>query len=514
MGNLNLNSPFGEVSCEAEKQTLGDRYSEYFFENTPFNEDSVLSDTYLIIGRRGCGKTSLAEHFNFQGQIPKARCIDVEEPRTYADVMQKVADLMKFPSEISIPKICEIWNFAIWNLIFDRYKHDNPRIKAACVVESNEGSASQLIKTVLSGILTKYIMDTGSEVTDQLDSLINNNVFKSAQQATLELSKREPVIVAIDSMEHYSIDDQTAMWSIAGLVQCASEFNEKYSRAGIHIKLFLTDEIFPHLEANIITNTLKYIRSPLFLQWRPKDLERLICWRFYKFLSTMAPKRLLHADIKWDNYLEVHQKMWVPYFGKNISNRNKMQEHTFPYMLRHTQLRPRQLIIICNEISRRAQRNGSFPSFDSKVIREAIWESESSIATEVINSYSRIYPNIANIVLALSGLPMCFKGKELDRVAKRTAGYWKDVSYSPDVFRQIVTELGIVGRQRGGRDLKTGILEADFEFAIKDRLFLNERDDCVIHPMFYRKLNIMPVANTCIYPFPGHPEFEFGSITE
>lgn len=513
-GNLKQSSPFGEVSCEAEKVTLGDNYSQYFFENTFFNQGSVAPGTYLIIGRRGCGKTSLAEHFKFQSHIPKAKCIDVDEPRTYGAVAQKVAGLLNFPSEISIPKICDIWEYAIWSLVFEQYKASDPKIKAACAVEGNEGSASHLIKTILSGIINKYVLDNGSEIAEQVDAILNNATFKYAQEATLSLTKKEPVIVAIDSMEHYSVDDQAAMWSIAGLVQCASEFNNKYAARGIHVKLFITDEIFPHLKEKIITNTLKFVREPLFLQWRPKDLERLVCWRFYKFLSATAPSLLHHTSIDWDNYSEVHQKMWLPYFGSHILNKNNVKEHTIPYILRHSQLRPRQLIFICNEICRRAYKYGKFPKFDALVLREAIWYSESFLADEVINSYSRIYPNIGSIVLALSGLPMSFKGRELDKVANRTAGFWKAGEYSPDIFRQVVTELGIVGRKRGNKNSSSGIIEADFEFAIEDRLFLNERDDCVIHPMFYRKLNILPLANTCVYPFPDHPAFTFHEFAE
>ena len=142
MGKLKQSSPFGEVCCEAEKDVLGDDYDKYFFDNAPFNNESVNTSTYLIIGRRGCGKTSLAEYFKFQWQIPNARCIDVDEPAKYAEVAHKIADLMHYSSEISIPKISEIWNYAIWSLIFELYKNEDPRIKAACISEGETGSSS------------------------------------------------------------------------------------------------------------------------------------------------------------------------------------------------------------------------------------------------------------------------------------------------------------------------------------------------------------------------------------
>jgi len=499
--------PFGEVSCEAEKDALGDDYSEYFFEEAPFNLDSLIDDTYLIVGRRGCGKTSLAEYFKFQKQIPKMKCIDVDEPKVYGTVSRKIVDLLEYPFEVSIPRISDLWEYAIWGLIFHLYQDSDSRIKAASIVASEEESASSIIKDIFAGVISKYVVDKGDEITDQIDSLLNKAAFRSAKDAVLKITPKHPVIIAIDSMEHYSVGDQSAMWSIAGLVQCASNFNTKYSKSGVHVKLFLTDEIFPHLQERVITNTQKYVREPLFLHWRPRDLVRLVCWRLYKHLGLANSSELTHKNVDWEKFNDVHSKMWKPYFGERIENRNKITEYTFPYILRHTQLRPRQLVTLCNEIAKRAFKIGTFPNFSQDVLREAIWNCELSLANEVINAYSHIHPNIGSIVLALSGLPMTFKGNELDKVAKRTAAQWESGEYSPDMFRQIVTEIGIIGRQRGSKDDRTGILEADFEFAMEDRLYIHEQDDCVVHPMFYRKLNILRQSSTCVYPFPNHPDF-------
>jgi hypothetical protein len=71
----------------------------------------------------------------------------------------------------------------------------------------------------------------------------------------------------------------------------------------------------------------------------------------------------------------------------------------------------------------------------------------------------------------------------------------------------MVAELGIVGRARGSKDSRTGIIKADFEFALRDRLFLHEQDQCVIHPMFFSKLNTRKGDNIIVFPFPDHPDF-------
>jgi hypothetical protein len=117
-----------------------------------------------------------------------------------------------------------------------------------------------------------------------------------------------------------------------------------------------------------------------------------------------------------------------------------------------------------------------------------------------------VYPKVSGIVDALVNMPMIFRANELHKRARSTASEWPDGDYSPRRFVQLVTELGIVGRIRSA-DLQSGYVEADFEYASDDRLRLMEKDECVIHPMFYAKLNTVIDKKVRVYPFPDHQEF-------
>lgn len=295
------------------------------------------------------------------------------------------------------------------------------------------------------------------------------------------------------------------MWATAGLVECASYLNAQYASTGFHVKVFVPDEIFPYLQENVISNVSKHIRHPLFLHWRPTDLARLVCWRLFKFLSQSADfPKAASVDIDWSRYRDVVDKVWKPYFGEDLAN--GITEHTFSYVLRHTQMRPRQLVMLCNRVAAMAADEGVFPKIPTRILKAAVRQEQLRLANEVVSSYSKIWPNAGEIIGALSGMPARFHGRELDRVAKRTAADWP-VEFSRSRFKRLVTELGIVGRQRREPTGKGGIVEADFEFLLEDRLFITERDICVIHPMFYRKLNIQPEREISVYPFPDHPDY-------
>lgn len=505
--SLNLRHPFGEESCEAEIDTLQKSYSDYYFTHTLFSSEALKETTYLFVGRKGAGKTSLAHYFTFCKEQNSYECIDVDEPKVYHNVLRSVCASMGPASEVAVSRIATIWEYVLWMMVFTQYKDLDPVIRAVCIVDKDH-KWSRLIRILLRGLLRKFAGDDRGELAGEIEDLVDQPTFLQARDAVLKLTGKRPVIIAVDSLEDYATDDEAMMHALAGLVECASKFNQRYSQRGVHIKVFITAEIFPHLCEEHITNLLKYVREPLYLHWRPKELIRLICWRLHSYLeSTGELLRESWGSINWDSSKDVIHKMWTPYFGRNLRNGVGRTELTLPYILRHTQLRPRQLIVICNSIAAIARQEKSFPKFSEHAIKTAVHAQEINLAKEVLNSYKKVYPSVADIVSSLTSQPIMFEGRVLDGVAKDTASQWPDGKYNLMAFRRLVAELGIVGRVRK-HDEAAGYVAADFEYVMEDRLSLQPRDQCVIHPMFFSKLNVDVSSKLRVLPFPSKVEFE------
>lgn len=498
-------SPFGEADCESEVELLQQDYSEYFFYHTRFNNSALDPNVFLIIGRRGAGKTALSQFFSFQKRLRNAIAIDVDEPAAFEQVLERIAEVAAHTREVAIPRIAKVWDFVIWSVIFRELQHRDARIRTACIFGDKSGKLSTFIRHTLKALLN-HLVKTEDDLLEELEAIVADDRIQAGKEAVLELARREPVIVAVDTLENYAINDDSMMRATAALIQCGSKFNRDYARKGIHLKIFVMAEVFPYLKEEVILNTLKFVRNEVHLLWRPKDLMRLISWRFYHYLRSIDECSIPSNQINWDDYNDVRQKMWNPYFGMSLCNGKGKPELTFPYVLRHTQMRPRQLIVLCNMIAEQARRDSSFPQFRPEGIVEAVTQGESVLAEEIINSYSSVYPKVGRIVEALSGLPMIFKGNELDKRAPLTASEWPLGEYSPLAFRQLAAELGIIGRVRRV-DEQAGVIEADFEYSLEGRLPLLVTDYCVVHPMFYRKLNIQVNRNLRVYPFPDHEEF-------
>jgi hypothetical protein len=164
------------------------------------------------------------------------------------------------------------------------------------------------------------------------------------------------------------------------------------------------------------------------------------------------------------------------------------------------------LVIVSNGIAAAAMRDGTFPHFTEEQIRAGVKDAEDNLAMEVFNAFKEVYPHAGQIADALLDLPPSFRGAVLDRTARKTAAHWPKGEYSALRFAQVVAEMGVVGRVRKRNAAE--YIDADFEYFLKKRLTLLDHHECVIHPMFYSRLNIVTSSQDAkVYPFPDHAEF-------
>jgi hypothetical protein len=496
--------PFGQADCESELEELGDGYRNIYFGNTPFNVAALNSKAYLIVGRRGAGKTALSHYFSFQRQVRNALVIDVDEPREYQNVLTQIASRTLVTPDLAVSNARDIWIYLIWCLVFQNRRESAKSIADACVpcIELANYTHAGFLNKAIDWLLGHFNVGTLGSDNKQLTDFLDDKTFQEAKAAVLQSSTKNPVFVAIDTLEKYDINDTGLMNAIAGLVEAAADFNLKYSKHGLHIKAFISGEIFPHLMEVALQNPLKSVKHPVHMLWRAKDLLRLIAWRYHTFLrrnGLLLPESV--TEINWDNPKDVLIKAWIPYFGKDVRNRRGRLEHSFSYVLRHTQMRPRQLIELCNCIAAGSITSGNFPRMSSQDITVGVADGEDKLATEIVNSYQLIYPGVENIVQALSRLPIVFPGSELDRRAPESASHWRSGGYSPSAFSRLVIELGIVGKVASRSEF--GHVNAEFEYAQRSALRISHRDECALHPMFFSKLTptTAPDRGLTVMPF-------------
>ena len=140
--------------------------------------------------------------------------------------------------------MASLWKWTMWSLIFQRLGPVVPAIKNLSKKMFEDSSPSAFVSEFLSGVLTKYVSDSAAALTKKIENYFRSTSFKKGKDAVINLCADRPIILAVDSMEHYSIQDDGILNAAAALIQAASEVNTKYSSAGLHIKIFITDEIW------------------------------------------------------------------------------------------------------------------------------------------------------------------------------------------------------------------------------------------------------------------------------
>ncbi|XPM56952.1 MAG: hypothetical protein EDM05_002825 [Leptolyngbya sp. IPPAS B-1204] len=87
------------------------------------------------------------------------------------------------------------------------------------------------LRLTLKGLLNHFL-SLEDNLFDKLEELLADERVKAGRAAVLELARYKPIIVAVDTLENYNINDDVMMRATAALIQHGSEFNRDYARKG------------------------------------------------------------------------------------------------------------------------------------------------------------------------------------------------------------------------------------------------------------------------------------------
>jgi energy-coupling factor transporter ATP-binding protein EcfA2 len=405
--NIRITSnPFGEESCEHEIQALGEEYNNYFYREARFNKDVLDVNVYLIVGRRGSGKTSLSKHFENYSIYKNKEFIYIDGAPIYDEAFSNILTQSSYSGDMLTNRAIKIWEYIFWLSIFERFSKYDRLIKDACFFADQEKDFTRLSTEILKHVVSTLIKDDKKTIVEAIEAQFSQMNFIKAQQKVFEIAKSRNVIIAIDTIDRYDKGNETLMSITAGLIECASNFHLRYANQGIHIKAFIAGEIFPTIREVAISNPSKFIRNPLHLHWTPSDLIHLVGWRINKY----AQKAGIEIEqVTLDRIGSI--KIWDSFFGESITNSLGKPEKFISYILRFTQLRPRQVISFCNEIFNNFEKVNKLPKIETDKLSQLTAKISSEFANDVINSYAKIYPNIGDVLEALRGSPMMFPGR-------------------------------------------------------------------------------------------------------
>ena len=177
-----------------------------------------------------------------------------------------------------------------------------------------------------------------------------------------------------------------------------------------------------------------------------------------------------------------------------------MTESPIRYIMRHTQLNPRQFLHILNAIWVENRRLGNQPTaVSAQAIEEGIRRVEEGIIHEIHRSYEFVHPEAAEAAKAvISELPRVFSHGDLERAFRREGAsaiqrVWTRIrsaggetakgSYEPEYldFKSMLAEVGCIGKVTS---IELPYVRASFEYSAPSRLQIGSAELMCVHPLF------------------------------
>ncbi len=290
--------------------------------------------------------------------------------------------------------------------------------------------------------------------------------------------------------------------AISGLLKCQGSFRNPGGRN--ELRCCLPAELYYRF-SELSSNPNKDFQNKIILHWRSEELIKLSAYRYSQYLKLYHPNR--YESLR---ELNLHSRegaieFWSTILPSTINNRIGVIEDPIAYLLRHTQLLPRHILMLLNNISIKNRRYGGNPiHFSEEAVMEGIYETEYTICDEIINAYEYVHPEAREICeKCLRYLPLRFDEGLLHRIYNRHGRTITGI-YDYEDFKRVLIEIGVLGRVTKQTDR---YVEGIFEYVIPHKLIVSSNDQLCVHPVFCEVFSsIMPDEKNgerlyAIYPY-------------
>ena len=378
--------------------------------NTSFNK--LLSrDIDIIVGRRGSGKTALLNCYRYKKFLSKSLPKPLVGNTDLADYdivfsvsshtfFEKMQNFVMGPNNVFRPI----------ESVVDEWRHLLGDLAIVEVIKSIEKITAEL-QPVLN-----YL--DGPEATKRsqaLEIVWGKGVFKRGHPPATYPTQREVLtilegylksrgqkfVLLFDSMDEYMVGERVVDRTVGALLRHVRDFNSRYDR--LKMKLSLPSEVFPEIKrasANPLRDMIKF--DHVF--WTATELLQVAAHQFRRFLEFNDSDTFEQcAELDFNRGKDL-RKFWGSLFKNPVTNKYGAVEETLIYILRHTQLLPRQFLVILDRLIVESHtQTGGYRELKSELAIWAVEKHEESVATEIFTAYYYIYPSVEQIGRSMFG---------------------------------------------------------------------------------------------------------------
>jgi hypothetical protein len=481
---------------------------------------SIKSHPAIVIGRKGAGKTAFLKGINLRNDgevVVFLRSNSVF--RTSLNVIQEFNSRRRL---VFVEDIATVWQNMFWILIgFEILNSNNRRYEQykypsiASYIEQFNLDIDDDYETVFDKVLdiVHTNLANGSTLNSAFDGPAASIGFHGREKVTLRKYRElvesifargtgRSASILIDNMEEINFDIESLPDAVSGLLKAVSEFRRtKYNYAGT----FCVPAELVHKMLEISSNPSKDFEHNILLQWRAGDLWKIATVRLAKYFFLFDHEFFLkNIDaLDFSDRADII-KFWRAIFPEKVINGMGQPEPLMTYLMRHTQLLPRNILQILTEILKGTDTESPPFQFTERAVLEGLRKSEVILANEAFRGYRQSYPPLAKVCQeTLNKLPVVFKFGDLHSVfndwGKAASGF--DDYFA---FRRMLLETGVIGKVI---EKRKQYIVGLFEYTLPNRLNVTEQDEFCVHPIFsgiYRARRSS--GQLPIYPYGSDPE--------
>lgn len=466
----------------------------YEWHNTAF-AIALKGGSHVVIGRRGSGKSALlnairdykpffepalksndeGKHFRDLHDISDIDIRSVSDFVLDLDLTREIPELERRLSQGSslhyVETLEDLWRDRIFFCIGEQiFRKNNAFLK-----KLSPGSQEYITGADVTGEGRgkRGAPTTSREFADEIESLL--------------LKEKKSVTITFDSIEkHFHTDVERDI--LGGLLRYFGGL-QTYQNSPINAKICFPSEQYPEIISEISTNASKDLVDPQFLHWRASELKFLAAHRLKNYLEvyhTGEYEKIEHLKLSDRENL---REFWNRYLPPKITNDFGNQEETFRYILRHTQMLPRHVILILNSAFASSNVFETGEKISECDIKKAVQGNEAGFRDTICQMFERQYPrlkDVLEIVLPRMRRVECYG--DLQSIwhkssAQKIMGEMGKSEYFH--FRKMLFSTGVLGVVQE-KDETDVYIYGEFEFNTRHELTAHERASFCVHPIFSR----------------------------
>jgi Cdc6-like AAA superfamily ATPase len=463
-------------SVEAKKEDRA-----YFYNIQEVNVIAEGRKTF-IIGRKGSGKTAIAQHL-----------LEMEQDKY--DIFTEKLSFKNFPFNIlyslenqkdytSPNQYISIWKYLIYSYICKKMIN-NENIDAGVrnkltklYGDSSMKSLNRLIEKWTSKSFGAEVLGIGFnyEREKQPPECTWIDTIDILEQVILEYCDDSKYFIIFDELdEDYKdftseAESNNYMSMLTSLFKAVQDIRNTFDRVGkkIYPIIFLRSDIYTRLKDS---DKNKWNESIIYLEWDSNRIKRMLAHRLCVAFEV--------ADVDFDT---IWYKLFVRKSVK-MGNRQAREMETFTYIERSTEMRPRDFIQYVKECVTIAKERAEIP-ITPLTVKDADDNFSEYLKGETIDEIFAVLPEINEILGLLSTIrKQSFKFDifelEYNKLVKSGAVPKRDVKQ----ILLILFDTGVIGNQPTMRG------QAIFRFSTKSPRF-NFNETMMVHRGLYKALQI------------------------